>query len=282
MKKLALKQKLLALLLLLLFTSRAYTQVLNVPEVIQEQTQWCWAAVSKCILNYYGYSVSQCQIAEYTRQNAQWYYFGPVNCCTDPTQGCNYWNYNYGTSGSIQDILQHWGVQNNGVAYALSTTEITQQLQAHRPFVIRWGWTSGGGHFIVGHGLSGSTLYYMNPWPGEGLKFSTYSWVVSNSDHTWEHTNVLTTNPSAVAEQTPNNSIAIFPQPASDYIMLTLPHAVNTKTTAILHDNAGRLLKTYPLTEQSTRLDIGTLPPGFYILNIISTARNDNFKICIF
>ena len=62
-------------------------------------------------------------------------------------------------------------------------------------FIIRWEWTTGGGHFIIGHGLQDGTLYYMNPWVGEGLKFATYDWVKSNADHTWTHTNVLTTNP---------------------------------------------------------------------------------------
>jgi hypothetical protein len=27
-------------------------QILDVPEIVQEQTEWCWAATSTCVLNY--------------------------------------------------------------------------------------------------------------------------------------------------------------------------------------------------------------------------------------
>src|SRR5512140_1901508 len=84
-------------------------QILPVTLVIQEQNQWCWAAVSKCALDYYGHSVSQCAIAEYTRTTATWHDFGKQKCCDFPTGNCNYWNYDWGYSGSISDILKHFG-----------------------------------------------------------------------------------------------------------------------------------------------------------------------------
>jgi len=178
------------LLCTLAFTPKA--QVLNVTEITQEQNQWCWAGVSACALDYYGTPTEQCVIAEYTRTVATWHDFGPVNCCTSATQGCNYWNYNWGYAGSIQDILVHFAsITNNGVGSPLSMAVITSEVTHNRPFIIRWGWTSGGGHFLVGHGLTGDMLYYMNPWYGEGLKISSYAWVVSAPDHTWTHTNQL-------------------------------------------------------------------------------------------
>ena len=45
----------------LLFFSNVKAQILLVPEIIQEQNQWCWAGVSKCVLDYYGSSVQQCR-----------------------------------------------------------------------------------------------------------------------------------------------------------------------------------------------------------------------------
>jgi hypothetical protein len=90
----------------------------------------------------------------------------------------------------------HFGnIQNVGRGVAISTADIQTEINNFRPFIIRWAWTTGGGHFIIGHGLQNGTLYYMNPWFGEGLKFAAYDWVKSNADHTWTHTNVLTTNP---------------------------------------------------------------------------------------
>src|SRR6185437_8312909 len=170
-------------------------QILPVSLVVQEQDQWCWAGCSKCILNYYGDSVNQCDIAEYTRTVATWHSFGSTNCCINSSLGCNYWNYNGGYAGSIWDILYHFdSIANIVEDYTLTTDEIAAQLSANHLFVEHWSWPGGGGHFVVGYGISGSgrsaSIYYMNPWPGEGLNICTYSWMLSGSndmgDHTWD------------------------------------------------------------------------------------------------
>ncbi len=197
-------------LLLIVLPAILAGQVLDMPEVIQEQDEWCWAGVSCSILQYYGQPLSQCEIAEYTRTHATWHDFGSVNCCTDPNQGCNYWNYNWGYEGSIEDILQHWGVNSHGVGSALGISEIQTVVGSGSPFVIRWAWTSGGGHFLVGHGIIDTTIYYMDPWFGEGLKIANYSWVVSDANHTWAHTNIIT-SPPAPTLTSPANSAADQP-----------------------------------------------------------------------
>lgn len=178
-------------------------QVLTVNQITQEQNQWCWAGSSKCILDYYNNPIDQCAIADYTRTVATWHNFGSVNCCTNPSGECNYWNYNWGNPGSIQDILVHFsGIQNSGRASALSVSDVQSELGGGKPFVIRWGWTTGGGHFVVGHGYKDDMMYYMDPWYGEGLKIASYSWVVSGSSHNWTHTNVITSNLPFVALST--------------------------------------------------------------------------------
>jgi hypothetical protein len=183
--------------LLLASSGLLKSQVLSVNEVIQEQNQWCWAAVSACALQYYCYPKEQCEIAEYTRTVATWHNFGTTDCCVNPNLGCNYWNYNWGYPGSIQDILLHFGnIQNSGIPSSINQTAILSDIQNNRLFIIRWGWTSGGGHFIVGHGLVDNNLYYMDPWYGEGLKIADYAWVVSGGNHTWTHTNRITATPN--------------------------------------------------------------------------------------
>ncbi len=178
----------------LVFSIHIKAQVLNVVEMTQEQNQWCWAGVSSCILQYYCTTTAQCNIAEYTRTVATWHNFGSVDCCVNPLLGCNYWNYLYGVSGSIQDILLHFAaISNNGFYGIFSITDIQTRLSNNRLFVIRWGWTTGGGHFLVGHGIDGTDLYYMDPWYGEGLSIASYSWVVSGGSHTWTHTEDLNT-----------------------------------------------------------------------------------------
>ena len=179
-----------------IITISANAQILNVPEITQEQTEWCWAAVSKCVLDYYNFPYLQCEIAEYTRNVSTWHNFGSTPCCNSALQGCNYWNYNWGVNGSIQDILVHFGsISNYGVGSPLSISDIQNNINQHRPFIIRWGWISGGGHFIVGHGIQGNNVYYMDPWFGEGFKVSTYANLINNGQHIWTHTNVITVSP---------------------------------------------------------------------------------------
>jgi hypothetical protein len=187
-----LQRTLLAGLLLLVAARTGGAQVLAVPETEQEQSQWCWAAVSAACLSYYANPVAQCVIAEYTRTVATWHDFGDDDCCQVPWGACNYWNYNWGAAGSIEDILDHWSVASYGTGRALSQAEVGDMIADDRPFIIRWGWDGGGGHFLVGHGLVGADLHYMDPWYGEGLQVASYDWVVSGGNHSWTHTNVIT------------------------------------------------------------------------------------------
>jgi len=240
-------KKIILFILIFIAANHLKSQVLNVSQVIQEQNQWCWAGVSACILNYYCTPIQQCEIAEYTRNVATWHYFGNTDCCINPSLGCNYWNYNWGSAGSIQDILVHFAnISNYGVGAALSQSDITSDIQSNKVFVIRWGWSTGGGHFTVGHGLIGNNVYYMDPWFGEGLKIADYNWVVSGSNHTWTHTNRLSVSPlsnppsaagtiSGIATVCQGqNSVTYSIPPISDATsyLWTLPSgAVGTSTT---------------------------------------------------
>jgi len=203
--------KVLKFFVCLLLINNSYSQifkVLDVPEVFQEQTQWCWAGVSKSILDYYCYPFEQCEIADYARQVIDWHDFGSTDCCVNPNLGCNYWNYMFGAPGSLLDILAYFGsIQSYPVGDYLPREEAGAELLAGRPFVIRWGWSSGGGHFLVGHGIdddgtgqvsSQVSLHYMDPWFGEGFHISIYDWVIFGGNHMWTHTIVLTTNPPSI------------------------------------------------------------------------------------
>jgi len=163
-------------------------QVLNVSEVIQEQDQWCWSATSKCILDYYaGYSTkSQCAIADFTRTNATWHNYGSVNCCTDPSKGCNYANYTWGYKGSMEEILNVFGnIKSNNLNRTLSIAEIATEIKNGRPFYFFWEWYSGGAHALVGHGISDKDIYFMNPGKGYGYEIADYDWIEKDNSHFW-------------------------------------------------------------------------------------------------
>jgi len=175
---------------LLLLPGLAGAKVLPVPVVAQENGQWCWAAITRAILSYYGHDLKQCTIAEYTRSVATWHDFGKTDCCTDASQGCDYWNYYGKTPGSIADILNHFGTLGaKGIEQSVTDAEVDSEINTRaRPLVVRWRLPSGNGHFVVAHGLDSGMLTYMNPFPHEGKKVAKLSWVREGGGHKWTHT----------------------------------------------------------------------------------------------
>ena len=252
------KQLKYSMLLFIVFNTSA--QVLNVPQNIQEYDQWCWAGVSKSVLAYYGFTKSQCEIAEYVREVNNGSSFGTVDCCADPNKGCNNPNYLYGGPGSIQDILAHFGsIQNYGIGTIISLDQVKTEISAGRPFIARWGWYSGGGHFVVGHGVAGNNIYYMNPWFGEGLHLSTYDWLVDDGNHIWTHTELITTNLGVEYFKT-NPDFSVYPNPAENLIHIN----INSLKKAELFDLTGRLIST----TTSSELDLSNVKSAMYLMNI--------------
>jgi len=239
-------------------------QVLNIPEVIQENDEWCWAGVSKSVLDYYGYPLNQCEIAEYARQVVTWTSYGTADCCINPNVGCNYWNYNWGSDGSIQDILIHFGnIQNYGSSAALTLNQIGTQILAGRPFIVRWGWSDGGGHFVVGHGKINNDIYYMDPWFGEGLHISTYNWLVNDGNHTWTHTNIISTNLN-IQDLNANQKVSIYPNPVKDF--LSVGTEIDSKKVFI-YSQLGQLVESHSMENKAT-IDVSHLQQGIYLFKI--------------
>ncbi|HEX7369379.1 MAG TPA: C39 family peptidase [Rhodanobacteraceae bacterium] len=161
-------------------------QYLNVAEITQEHSNWCWAATSLDMLEWYGMNSSQCDIVDWA--------FGINDACGNSNfnwnSPINSSNALYGQSGSIQDILSSAGLGTQVYTSALNWNTIVADVNASSPFIIRFGWYGGGGHFLVGYGyydLQGTQYVgYMNPLPGEGYTWSTYSWTAyAPYDHTW-------------------------------------------------------------------------------------------------
>ncbi|AMP04934.1 C39 family peptidase [Collimonas pratensis] len=172
----------------------AASKTLNVPLVTQEHSEWCWAGSSKAVLNFYRKTPSQCNIVNWA--------FGINYACGNSrfnwNSQANQPNGMYGNNGSVQDILSYWGVPNKALSNYLSWAHVVSDINANRPFVMRYGWTSGGGHIVVGRGyeiLNGvNYLYIMNPWPGEGMTYGSYDSTVADDDHQWTHTQRMNIN----------------------------------------------------------------------------------------
>ncbi len=175
-------------LLLALPAALAQYKSLAVPLTTQEHSQWCWSASSKAVLNFYGRNPSQCQIVNWA--------FGVNYACGNTTFWWNSYanqpNNMYGSNGSVQNILNAWGVSNGAYYTASSWNSVVWDVNNNRPFVMRYGWTNGGGHIMVGHGYQVyngvNYIHIMDPWPGEGLTVRTHNSAVYASDHRWTHT----------------------------------------------------------------------------------------------
>ncbi|MBD3271652.1 MAG: hypothetical protein GF384_03830 [Elusimicrobia bacterium] len=273
-------QKIFILLLVIaVITMPGYADVLNVPQKYQEENQWCWAGTSQAILEYYGFVYTQTEIAQYG------------------TGGDNTWNWLYGETTSptrrgIDLILDYFGnITTQPYNYALSQTLVTQEIDADRPFVVRWGWTSGGGHFVVGHGIENSTMYLMDPWSGATI--DDYDWVVSGSGHVWTHSLAMTSNPSQITRS--ETGIAIrggvqgYIRPANGEKLLVQSNTSSSGTIEVkMYTIDGRLVwehSTYANTN-STNIewncvnnDGSMVASGIYIMFIKGPGIEDIRKI---
>lgn len=209
--------------------------LLNVPTKYQEHSLWCWDGASQAALEYYETPVTQCSIANWAWSRG--------DCCgAFPfywNHTCNSGNWVYETSTSIQGILRHWGVDSNARASALSQEAFVSEIDARRPFIMRFDWTTGGAHALVGSGydLGGQILAYVDPWPGNGFTLSSYSWVVSAPDHTWTQTLQITTTPSPATY-----TLAVTRDGTGSGTVTSVPAGISCGTTCSNYFTAGTQL----------------------------------------
>ena len=197
------------------------------------------------MLRFYKHDLTQTEIAAYG------------------TDGANEWNWLWGESSNptrrgIDMILNYFA--------NLATTTWSQSLTApssetlmlnRQMFFIRWGWDSGGGHFVIPKAISGTSWTLMDPWYGPTV--NTYSWVLSGSSHTWTHSLSV-------------NSAAPFPRgdiDASGMVNLSdviralqiasgcLPAGVPITKDADVDGNGTRYRGSYLCFEEVSRLAVG-------------------------
>jgi len=132
------------LLLFLGLTGTLHAQVLPVPNVKQEQTNWCAAAAAECVLRYhnitniqYGNHYGQCAIMTWVR-DANPALYGTANCCPAPPSTFPYpcnkevpLGFN-DEKHSIHEVLKHFS---NG-AFAGPTILDTLTIAQIRSFLL--------------------------------------------------------------------------------------------------------------------------------------------------
>ena len=251
------------------FTAPA--QVISIPRTIQEQTQWCWAACSKGVLDYYKFPKTQCEIAEWVRNTATFHNFGQVNCCVDPSKGCNYWNYNFNETGSIQEILVHFGnLQNQGYGRPLTLDEMKSDIQKNRLCVIRLQWkdTTGSGHFVVGHGINGDNIYYMDPDSQDGFYIMKYT-VLTDTSRTgfWQGTNRITSE-VGVNEAVNKEALSFHPNPFCSVTTLQCGTFLKDACLTVYNFQGQQVRQVQSISGQTVDFDRGDLRAGIYFIRL--------------
>jgi len=156
----------------------------NVPQITQEQSEWCWAACAQMVLRYYGNSsVRQCDLAAKL--------FGQ-GCCEDPGSTlCN-------QPAQVQDIAgiySDWGRPSKPkyVSSSVPFSTLQAELNAQRPVEVGFIWNKGTGHqaIVCGWGVdsTGPLLLVNDPDPrwGTGAIYYT-NLVLAYGAGSWQHT----------------------------------------------------------------------------------------------
>ncbi len=134
----------------------------------QDQTNWCWAAVTSAVVGYFKGSPGppQCGLANMSRNQ--------TTCCEDgATPQCN-------RSAETGAILRAMGVLREQVERSISLHQVEEELKANRPIACRIEWEGVGvGHVFVIHGVFGTLLRVTDPDLGadgaELVEFNVFS-----------------------------------------------------------------------------------------------------------
>jgi hypothetical protein len=142
---------------------------LNLAQFQQESSNWCWAACFQMVFNFYKFTISQCQMANY--------YFGSGcgkdDCCSKGTGGiCDFGL----VSSQITDGYIHWSFPSNFTPSQITFDAILNALGTIGPVEVAVSWTAGGGHAMIVSGFETPNLVFVNdPAYSSGPGLITYS-----------------------------------------------------------------------------------------------------------
>lgn len=271
-----------------------------VPAYQQEQSNWCWAACGQMI--YWAYkpgSISQCNFVAVSRdkENSEWFDCDNLSSstaspCTSPGT-FNSPQSLYTCGGSIENVLDHYGISSTGYGNAFSTTDLTNATHARKHLVARWGWNSGGGHFVVIYRYSGGNVSFNNPAYGSSYTWSYNSFKTSNGSATWTHTLRMDnsavygsvyarrTNPGATEKEPLDadlTEVNFYPNPASARVNFLLPAG---SSRLGIYNMLGQLQQELRIADGATtvQLDVSSWPKGVYVLQVDGKGQSRKLMV---
>lgn len=109
----------------------------------QQQSNWCWAAVTSSLLGFFNpdQAPTQCEVVKECFSETE--FETEEDCCGKTTsEACN-------RVFKLIDALDSMDLLSIRCNYQLSLDEIRQQIHLGAPIAIRIEWKKGGGHFVV-------------------------------------------------------------------------------------------------------------------------------------
>ncbi|MFI9235670.1 papain-like cysteine protease family protein [Streptomyces sp. NPDC053079] len=155
-------------------------KLLNIGMQKQVRDQWCWDASGLTIANYWGYTqYNQYDFCRLAAQNN-----GGLDCNNQPA-----------TLGDMANGLRNMGFRNSGTDLwrNASFSETQSEIANGRPFAVRIGWTSGGGHMnvIYGYDSTSNMVAVGDPWPStQTYTWWNYSAYSGNNSFRWTHSRI--------------------------------------------------------------------------------------------
>ena len=116
-------------------------KIINVPQIKQEQSNWCWAACTEMVLRYYEDSaVRQCEFANKL--------FNRTECCLEPSSpDCN----RPCEMRDISSLYSSKNISSEFVDKAISFSKLHSEIDANRPVEVAYFWRDWGkpGHLVI-------------------------------------------------------------------------------------------------------------------------------------
>lgn len=121
---------LLVISITLYFISQTSVNILSVPPIYQKMDQWCWAASTQTILNYYGNPVEQCEIVNKSISPS-------TDCCSGTPcidiRTCNRpMQFDYYQS----DVLSKFNTTCDSAHKIFSWEMVMEQIDNNKPFIL--------------------------------------------------------------------------------------------------------------------------------------------------
>lgn len=198
-------------------------------------------------------------------------------------------------SGYVLPTQANWDTLINYLGYSVAAGHLKESGTAH--WIVAsagadnsTGFTAlPGGHFLAGgfNSLTTEAHFWASTEqaPGFGHDFwfrSSYDYVTSEFSQSCFGYSVrcIKTNNAGLNENNLMPQIKIFPNPATENVIIEWEGIQPEVISLTLYTMQGVIVKTLP-NESKTALNVGGLPPGEYLLSITTTTKNYLQKLVV-